>query len=125
MNTNNTMNMSSSNTGNEGQKSSSSKKNVPENVLIIESDMDNDMQIAALEIARKYYPFTSMTNFEIAQQLKDTFESKYYPTWNCIVGTGFGCKINAQKNHYLCFQIENRTVILYKFRQKDYKNNIF
>ena len=97
-------------------KSSTSKREGQEKVLILESDMDDDMQIAAIEIASKDYHISNLGNHEIAQKLKETFESKYYPTWNCIVGKSFGCKINAQKKHYLCFQIGNRTVILYKFR---------
>jgi dynein light chain LC8-type len=97
-------------------KSSTSKREGQEKVLIIESDMDDDMQIAAIEIASKDYHISNLGNHEIAQKLKETFESKYYPTWNCIVGKSFGCKINAQKKHYLCFQIGDKTVILYKFR---------
>ena len=103
-----------SNSNNE--KSVSSKVENQDKVLIIDSDMDDDMQIAAIEIASKDYHISNLGNHEIAQKLKETFESKYYPTGNCIVGKNFGCKINAQKNHYLCFQIGSRTVILYKFR---------
>ena len=108
--------MSSSNSNATDQKSSAAKKEDKEKVLIIESDMDDDMQIAAIEIASYDFRSPNVTNQEIAQKLKETFESKYYPTWNCIVGKSFGCKINAQKKHYLCFQIGSRTVILYKFR---------
>ena len=108
------MNMSSSNT-NDG-KSVASKRWGQEKVFIIESDMDDDMQFAAIEIASKECPITSLSNHDIAQKLKEAFESRYYPTWHCIVGKSFGCKINIQKKHYLCFQIGNRTVILYKFR---------
>ena len=103
-----------SNSNNE--KSISSKVENQDKVLIIDSDMDDDMQIAAIEIASKDYHISNLGNHEIAQKLKETFESKYYPTWNCIVGKSFGCKINAQKKHYLCFQIGDKTVILYKFR---------
>lgn len=110
------MNVSSSITNKEESKNVPSKREGQEKVLIIESDMDDDMQIAAIEIASKDYHISNLGNHEIAQKLKDTFESKYYPTWNCIVGKSFGCKINAQKKHYLCFQIGSRTVILYKFR---------
>ena len=109
------MSSSNTNTGAEG-KSVSSRKLGQEKVFIIESDMDDDMQFAAIEIASKDYPRTNSSNHEMAQKLKDTFESKYYPTWNCIVGKSFGCKINSQKKHYLCFQIGDKTVILYKFR---------
>ena len=98
------MNMSSSNTntGNFEGKSVASKRLGQEKVVIIESDMDDDMQFVA--------------NNEMAKKLKETFENKYYPTWNCIVGKSFGCKINAQKKHYLCFKIGDKTIILYKLR---------
>ena len=103
-----------SNSNNE--KSISSKEENQDKVLLIDSDMDDDMKLTAFEIASKDYHISNLGNHEIAQKLKETFESKYYPTWNCIVGKNFGCKINAQKNHYLCFKIGSRTVILYKFR---------
>ena len=81
------MNMSSSNTntGNEGGKSVASRRLGQEKVVIIESDMDDDMQFAAMEIASKDYPRSNSSNQEMAKKLKETFESKYYPTWNCIV----------------------------------------
>ena len=70
------MNMSSSNTGNAEGKSVSSRKLGQEKVFIIESDMDDDMQFAAIEIASKDYPRSNSSNHEMAQKLKDTFESK-------------------------------------------------
>ena len=78
--------------------------------------MDDDMQFTAMEIASKDYPRSNSNNYEMAKNLKETFESKYYQTWNCIVGKSFGCKINAQKKPYLCFKIGDKTIILYKFR---------
>ena len=112
------MNISSSNAeiGNVERKSATSKYLGKEKVVIIESNMDDDMQFTAMEIASKDYPRSNSSNHEMAKKLKETFESKYYPTWNCILGKSFGCKINAQKKHYLCFKIGDKTIILYKFR---------
>ena len=112
------MNISSSNadTGNVERKSATSKYLGQEKVVIIESNMDDDMQFTAIEIASKDYPRSNSNNYEMAKKLKEIFESKYYLTWNCIVGKSFGCKINAQKKHYLCFKIGDKTIILYKFR---------
>ena len=112
------MNMSSSNTntGNFEGKSVASKRLGQEKVVIIESDMDDDMQFVAMEIASKDLPRSNSNNNEMAKKLKETFESKYYPTWNSIVGKNFGCQINAQKKHYLCFKIGDKTIILYKLR---------
>ncbi len=67
-----------SNSNNE--KSISSKVENQDKVLIIDSDMDDDMQIAAIEIISKDYHISNLGNHEIAQKLKETFESKYYPT---------------------------------------------
>ena len=83
------------NTANVEGKSTASRRLGQEKVVIIESDMDNDMQFAAMEIESKDYPRSNSNNHEMAKKLKETFESKYYPTWNCIVAKSFGCKINA------------------------------
>lgn len=85
-----------------------------EKVLILDTDMEDDMLITAIDIVEKTYQ-SNISNQEIAHKLKEDFESKYYPTWICIVGKSFGCKVNAQMKHYLCFQIGNKTIILYKF----------
>ena len=52
------MNISSSNadTGNVERKSATSKYLGQEKVVIIESNMDDDMQFTAMEIASKDYP---------------------------------------------------------------------
>ena len=89
-------------------------KRSQEKILILETDMDDDMLVTAIDIVEKTYQF-NISNQEIAHKLKEDFESKYYPTWICIVGKSFGCKIKAQMKHYLCFQIENKTIILYKY----------
>lgn len=90
-----------------------SRKN-QEKVLILDTDMEDDMLITAIDIVEKTYQ-SNISNQEIAFKLKEDFEQKYYPTWICIVGKSFGCKVNAQKKHYLNFQIGNKTIILYKF----------
>ena len=84
-------------------------------ILIIETDMEDDMLASAVDLVENNFHIPKISNQEIAKKLKDEFEAKYYPNWICVVGKSFGCKVNAQKNHYLCFQIENKTIILYKF----------
>ena len=88
-------------------------KKSQDKAIIIESDMEDDMLTAALDIIEKNsYYIKTISNQELAQKLKEEFENKYYPTWICIVGKSFGSKVNAQKGHYLCFRIENKTIIL-------------
>ena len=91
------------------------KKN-QEKAIIVESDMEDDMLTSAMDILEKLSGLIStISNQELAQRFKEEFENKYYPTWICIVGKSFGTKVNAQKGHYLCFRIHNKTIILYKF----------
>jgi dynein light chain LC8-type len=100
-------------TSNEKSQEQTTKRG-QEKVLILETDMSDDMLKSALDIVEEIYQ-SNFTNQEIAEKLKEKLEYKYYPTWMCIVGKSFGCKINAQKNHYLCFKIENKTIIIYKY----------
>ena len=70
------MNISSSNTntGNAEGKSMASRRLVgQEKVVIIESDMDDDMQFAAMEIASKDYPRSNLNNHEMAKKIKINF----------------------------------------------------
>ena len=81
----------------------------------LETDMDDGMLMFVKEIfSDKFY--TSYSNQELAERLKDNFEKKYYPTWICIVGKSFGCNFEAQPKHYLRFQLEDKIIILYKFK---------
>lgn len=82
---------------------------------ILDTDMNDEMLSFATTTAGEMIINGKSSNQEIAGKLKEEFDDKYYPTWMCIVGKSFGCKINAQKNHYLCFQIDNKTIILYKY----------
>lgn len=81
----------------------------------LETDMDDGMLMFAKEIVSNKYD-SNYSNQEVAQKLKDAFEQKYYPTWICIVGKNFGCSFEAQPKHYLRFQLENKVIILYKFK---------
>jgi dynein light chain LC8-type len=80
--------------------------------IIEETEMDDEMIIMALEIVEKN---KKISNQELCKILKEEFDSKYYPTWICIVGTNFGCRVKAQKKHYLCFQYDKKIIILYKY----------
>ena len=63
------MNISSYNadTGNVERKSATSKYLGQEKVVIIESNMDDDMQFTAMEIASKDYPRSNSNNHEMAK----------------------------------------------------------
>jgi dynein light chain LC8-type len=90
------------------------EKRGQEKILIIETDMEDDMLCFLFGIIEKSN-LSNISNQEIALKLKESFENEYYPTWMCIVGKSFGCRINAEDKHYICFKIENKTIILYKY----------
>ena len=97
---------------------SNDQKNEPKvtkSVFIIETDMDDDMLISAIDTVEKTYE-SPISNQEIADKIKAHFESKYYPHWICIVGNSYGCSIKAEEKHYLCFQMDQKTIILFKYR---------
>ena len=68
------MNISSSNTNtaNVEGKTKRSRRLGQVKVDIIESDMDDDMQFAAMEIASKDYPICNSISHEMAKKLKIT-----------------------------------------------------
>ena len=86
--------------------------NLEKTFILEETEMEDDMVTTALEIVEKN---KQLNNQELCQKFKEEFESKYYPTWICIVGKSFGCKINAQKKHYLCLQYDKKIIIIYKY----------
>lgn len=90
-------------------------QNKPAKLFNLETDMDDGMLLFAKEIVSNKYDSTH-SNQEIAQKLKDEFELKYYPTWICIVGKGFGCDVESEPGHYLRFELDNRVILLYKFK---------
>jgi len=80
--------------------------------ILEETEMDDEMVMTALEIVEKN---KQMNNQELCQKFKEEFDSKYNPNWVCIVGKSFGCRVVAQKRHYLCFQHDQKIVIIYKY----------
>jgi dynein light chain LC8-type len=90
-------------------------KREPRKILILDTDMDDDMLAFVLKVVEDHFNIPKMSNQEMAKRLKEEFEAKYYPTWTAIVGKTFGVKINAQEKHYICFELENKTIILYKY----------
>ncbi len=62
----------------------SSKKAIVKN-----ADMDEDMQQEAVETASSALEKANVEK-DVAAAIKKGFDSKYGPTWHCIVGKNFG-----------------------------------
>jgi dynein light chain LC8-type len=114
------MSVSKSTTNKEGYAKYAGGNRHHENnkVVIIESDMEDDMLKFAFESLNFNQQGKTTDNQTIAQYLKEEFEKKYSPTWNCIVGKKFGFKITSQVKHYACLERKDKdiTIVLYKFR---------
>ena len=114
------MSVSKSNTIKEGSNRhfQGGRHNDNNKMVIIESDMDDEMLRHAIETLGVDQQGKVTDNQTLAKNLKEEFEKKYSPSWHCIVGKKFGFKITSQVKHYACLERKDKdiTIVLYKFR---------
>ncbi|CAH8482557.1 unnamed protein product [Schistosoma guineensis] len=83
------------------------------NSVIKNADMSHEMQKRALAIGmdsvRKYE-----LEKDIADHLKKEFDTRYGPTWHCIVGRNFGSSVTHEPDSFIYFYVEKYAVLLYK-----------
>ena len=60
--------------------------------VIKNADMAEDMQQDAIDCATQALEKYNIEK-DIAAFIKKEFDKKYNPTWHCIVGRNFGCKL--------------------------------
>ena len=63
--------------------------------IIKNSDMTEDMQQDAINVATK-------------------FDRKHNPTWHCIVGRNFGSYVTHETKHFIYFYLGQIAVLLFK-----------
>ena len=51
---------------------------------------------------------------EISNTIKQIFDSKFSPCWQCIVGKNFNAYVSYETKHYIFFYIKQIAVLLYK-----------
>jgi dynein light chain LC8-type len=51
---------------------------------------------------------------DIAEHIKQFFDSKYAPNWHCVVGKHFASFVTYQSKNYIFCQIGQHAIILYK-----------
>ncbi|KAL6548234.1 hypothetical protein OROGR_008655 [Orobanche gracilis] len=69
-------------------RKSSSGSNFCKKVTIKSADMKEDMQKEAIDIAIAAFEPCNVEK-DVAEIIKKTFDTKYGPTWHCIVGKNF------------------------------------
>ncbi|GMI35027.1 hypothetical protein TeGR_g13743 [Tetraparma gracilis] len=79
---------------------------------LISSDLSQEHYSAALGFCN-----TALDNFttekDVATSLKKEFDTLYTGTWQCIVGSCFGCSLTHKTKAVMHFQIEHTNSILY------------
>lgn len=88
------------------------RSNFPPPVLKF-TDMNDEM---VKEVYERTMDFLEMytSHREVAQNLKNVFETKYNPTWHCIIGRLFGAHVTYEAKNYIYFYIGQVAVLLYK-----------
>ncbi|CAH1802097.1 unnamed protein product [Owenia fusiformis] len=76
------------------------------------ADMSENMQCHAI-----YCAIQAMRDFyvqkDIAAYIKNEFDTKFGPTWHCIVGRKFGSYVTYE--HYIHFNLDLVDIFLFKF----------
>ncbi|KAL6202230.1 PREDICTED: dynein light chain LC6, flagellar outer arm [Fragaria vesca subsp. vesca] len=83
--------------------------------VIVETDMLQNMQQNAVDLASKALDFFDVTEAtEIGRFIKKDFDSTYGPGWQCIVGTDFGSFVTHCHGCFIYFCIGSLAVLLFK-----------
>jgi len=77
------------------------------------SDMPKDKENFAILCAQEGLT-KAYTEQEVASFIKNEFESKYGPTWNCFVGRNFGSFVTHEQNNYIYFYIGQMGIMMFK-----------
>ncbi|CAI8593073.1 unnamed protein product [Vicia faba] len=80
---------------------------------IADQRLYNKMEKEALAIAT-----TAFTKYDcdssIAEEIKTEFDSRYGPTWHCIVGSSFVSNVSYEPHFYFFLYIAPKDILLFK-----------
>ncbi|KAJ5066429.1 dynein light chain 2 cytoplasmic [Anaeramoeba ignava] len=83
-------------------------------VMINSVDMPPDMQNDAVRTAINALYTKMNSEQEVAQYIKQSFDTKYGKSWNCIVGQHFGANVTSMENHMIYFMVGTMSILLFK-----------
>ncbi|KAG5453941.1 Dynein light chain 2, cytoplasmic [Clonorchis sinensis] len=81
--------------------------------VVKNADMEADMQQDAVDVCNEAMNKYTMEK-DVAAHLKKEFDSRYGPTWHCIVGRSFGSYVTHETKHFIYFYLGNNAVLLFK-----------
>ena len=90
-----------------------SKMDKERKAIIKNSDMTEDMQQDAINVATKAIDSYNIEK-DIACYIKKEFDRKHNPTWHCIVGRNFGSYVTHETKHFIYFYLGQIAVLLFK-----------
>ncbi|VDL91194.1 unnamed protein product [Schistocephalus solidus] len=78
-----------------------------------QSDMKEAMQQCAVDVAAKAL-CENKNPVEVATAVREAFDSKYGPSWTCIVGKDFSSSFAYEKKKHVSLEIGGLQVLLFK-----------
>lgn len=81
--------------------------------VIKSTDMTEELQQDAVNIAIQALDKFTIEK-DIAAYIKKEFDSKYNPTWHCVVGRNFGSYVTHETKHFIYFYLGPVAVLLFK-----------
>ena len=87
----------------------------PKDLRVQVVDMDNDMREAAEKLILQCFQSNSREE-KIANEIKQTFDKQFDPSWNCVVGKNFGSHVINQTKSYMfaTYKNDEMSVLLWK-----------
>lgn len=82
-------------------------------VLVKSADMPEDRQDAAVQAATQAVEKYNVEK-DVASSIKKDFDSRYGPTWHCIVGRNYGSYVTHETGCFIYFYLDNIAVLLFK-----------
>ncbi|CAK8685210.1 unnamed protein product [Clavelina lepadiformis] len=81
--------------------------------MVTFSSMPSDMEERAAEICVKAVMQFGLEE-DIAENIKQTFEAQYGPTWHCAVGANFGSAVHHRINEYIEVSMPQISVLIFR-----------
>lgn len=81
--------------------------------MITFSSMTAEMEEAAAEIAVRASMNLKLEE-DIAEHIKQKFESKFGPTWHCAVGETFGSAVHHRSTEYIEIALPDLSILLFR-----------
>ncbi|TQD94477.1 hypothetical protein C1H46_019898 [Malus baccata] len=80
-----------------------------------ETDMPDDMQNHAMELAYKALDLHEVSDFRsVAHYIKQKFDEAYGTAWHCVVGKNFGSCITHLSGSFIFFHVETTEFLVFK-----------